>query len=102
MTTKMIEVLDPTTQVVGGELGLAPRTSDLNGKVLGLLDNDKPNFDIFLSRIEELLCQNFKFAEVVRVKKGTGGGGGAALPCPVDDLERFAATCDIAITGMGD
>ncbi|MFC1867482.1 hypothetical protein ACFL0H_05045 [Thermodesulfobacteriota bacterium] len=100
MTTKLIEVLDPTAKAVGVGLEIAPRIDDLNGKVIGLLDNGKPNFDIFLARIEELLCQRFKFSDVVRVSKGGGMSGAARLS--VEQMDNFAAKCDAVVNGMCD
>ena len=99
--TAMIEVLDPTAKTMTVELEIAPRVSDLNGKVLGLLSNGKPNFAIFLSRVEELLGQRFEFAEVVRIDKAVVGSGVAAA-LPVDAMGEFAAKCDVVVNGMCD
>lgn len=101
MTTKQIEVLDPTARAVTVELEIAPRVDGLNGKVLGLLNNGKPNFAIFLARLEELLRQRFKFAEIVHLDKQIVGSGVAA-PLPVAEMEKFAARCDAVINGMCD
>ncbi len=101
MATRLIEVLDPTAKTVSARLEIAPRVDDLNGKVIGLLDNGKANFDIFLARVEELLCQRFKFADIVRVnKKIVGASLGAGLP--TDQIEKFAAKCEVAVNGMCD
>ena len=100
MTTKLIEVLNPTATAVKVGLEIAQRINDLNGKVIGLLDNGKPNFDIFLARIEELLNQRFRFAEIVRAHKGAGISGGA--PLADDQMEKFTAKCDVVINGMCD
>ena len=97
MTTAMIEVLDPTAKTMTVEREIAPRVNDLNGKVIGLLNNGKPNFDIFLSRVEELLCQKFKFAAIVRAQKGLVG-----ISFPTDQMEKFAAECDVVVNGMCD
>ena len=99
MTAKIIEVLNPTAQAESVELEIAPRISDMNGKVIGLLDNGKPNFNIFLSRVEELLCQRFKFAEIVH---GSKGATGAASAFPAEQMEEFVAKCDIVVNGMCD
>ena len=101
MATKMIEVLDPTARTMTVELEIAPRVDDLNGKVIGLLNNGKPNFAIFLSRVEELLSQRFKFAEIVHVDKALAGSG-VAGPLPADEMEKFAARCEVVVNGMCD
>lgn len=97
---KIIEVLNPTAGAIGVQTGMAPHISDLNGKVIGILSNGKTHCDIFLARIEELLCQRFKFAEVVRAKKGAWGA--AATPFPADQVEDFAAKCDVVVNGIAD
>ena len=101
MVTKVIEVLNPTARAVTVEQEIAPRVDDLNGKVIGLLNNGKPNFTIFLSRVEELLSQRFKFAEVVHVDKAIAGSGVAA-PLPADEMEKFAAKVEVVVNGMCD
>jgi len=101
VATKIIEVLNPTATTMTVELEIAPRVDDLNGKVIGLLNNGKPNFAIFLSRVEELLYQRFEFAGIVHVDKGAAGSGaGAGLP--VGEIEKLAAKCDVVVNGMCD
>ena len=100
MRSMIIKVLNPTARPLSVEFEIAPRVDDLNGKVIGLLDNGKPNFDILLDRIEKLLCKRFKIADVVRVGKGGQVGAGAALP--LDQMERLVTKCDAVVNGMGD
>jgi hypothetical protein len=57
-----IDVLDPTAKTTVKPERMAASLNDLNGKVIGLVDNRKPNFDIFLERVEKALCQRFQFA----------------------------------------
>ena len=102
MIAKTIEVLDPTAKPISGaEFEIAPRVDDLNGKVIGLLDNGKPNFSIFLSHVEELLRHRFKPRETVYVDKRVAGDGFAA-PLPAEPLGELAAKCDVVINGMCD
>ncbi len=93
MTTKIINVLDPTAKVIGIEAKIAPRVSDLNGKVIGFLDNAKPNASVFLARVEELLSQRYKFAKVIRVRKSSN---------PTDLAEKLSAKFDAVVNGVGD
>ncbi len=95
MISRIIEVLDPTAQADEQKLKLATRLNDLNGKTLGMLDNSKPNFDLFLDRVEELLRQHYKIAKIVRAKKDGAG-------IPFKDIARFVSGCDAVITGMCD
>ena len=46
--TGMIEILDPTAEDVPEELGISQSLPDLNGKVVGLLENRKYHADAFL------------------------------------------------------
>ena len=97
MTAKTIEVLNPTGRVARMDLAIAPRVDDLNGKTLGLIDNGKPNFGIFLSRVEELLSQKFRFADVIHAKKALTG-----MPLDKDKMEKLVADCDVVVSGMCD
>ncbi|MBI2869361.1 MAG: hypothetical protein HYX96_06005 [Chloroflexi bacterium] len=99
MTPGTIEVLTPVAAVARRRFEPALRLPDLNGKVLGLLDNGKPNFGIFLARVEELLTRRLHLKGVVRVRKE--GGIGVALPIPGDMLDSLSG-CDFVVNGMAD
>jgi hypothetical protein len=74
-----------------------PRFPDLNGKVIGLLDNSKPNNDMLQARFEELLRKEYKIAGVVKRRKLTAQQG-----APRNDLDELAAQTDFVISGLGD
>ena len=99
MTTKYIEVLDPTG--INGEQGIKASSGvgDLNGKTIGFIDNGKPNYDIFLARLMELLSQRFKFAGVVHVRKKEKDTGTALNST---DIEKLVNSCDIILNGICD
>lgn len=96
-TSRTILVLDPTAKANVVEEPLAPRVSALEGLRLGILDNTKPNIDLFEDRLEELLRQRFGFREVLRRRKRTSTDAAAS-----ELLDELAATCDIVINGVGD
>jgi hypothetical protein len=96
---EFIEVLDPTAQTTTRQEQMATGLDDLNGKVIGLVDNRKPNFDIFLERVEKALCQRFRFAEIVRLKKG---GTGATVPMTPAEMDQLAPVCDAVVYGVSD
>jgi len=50
MVTKTITLLDPTSKMRSKELKMAARPSNLEGKIVGFLWNDKPGGDILLDR----------------------------------------------------
>jgi hypothetical protein len=94
-----IDVLDPTAKTTAKQERMATSLNDLNGKVIGLVDNRKPNFDIFLERVENALCQRFQFAEIVRLKKG---GTGATVPLTPEEMKQLAPKCDAVVNGICD
>jgi hypothetical protein len=96
---KYIEVLDPTGVVEQEDMPASAGAGNLDGKVIGLLDNGKPNFDIFLARLEESLSQRFGFAGIMRVKK-TEMDTGTALNSA--DMEKLATNCSIVLNGICD
>ena len=55
----IIEVLDPTGKANLKEHPLAARPASLEGRVMGFLDNTKPNADLFLGRVHELLTAKY-------------------------------------------
>ena len=59
-----IKVLNPSARSVIPQKPLAPRPTSLAGKKVGLLFNTKPNADIFLTRIGEIISVKYKAAEV--------------------------------------
>ncbi len=97
--TDYIDVLDPTAKTTVKQERMATGLDDLNGKVIGFVDNRKPNFDIFLERVENALCAKFHFAVIVHLKKG---GTGATVPMTPEELQRLAPGCDAVICGICD
>lgn len=74
-----------------------PRFPDLRGKVVGLLDNSKPNADKLEERFEELLREKYGVAGVIKRRKISAQQG--ALK---QDLDELAAKADFVISGLGD
>jgi hypothetical protein len=74
-----------------------PPFADLRGKVVGLLDNSKPNADTLEERFEQLLRERFGVAGVVKRRKLTAQQG-----APEDVLDELAAQSDFVISGLGD
>ncbi len=82
-------------------LVLAARPSDLNGKVLGLLDNGKLNADLLINAIAEQLIANFGVREVVRRSKRECRAG-AAGPMSNSIRDEMIDRCDVVIAASGD
>lgn len=88
----------PTPSTETQSFSLTPRQSaDLNGKIVGLLDNTKFNSDRLLDSIGELLQQRYDVEDVVRDRKGYFG-----RPVPDDHARELASRCDVLITATGD
>lgn len=90
-------IVDPLGEARRAQYKVAPRVADLNGKVLGMFDNSKPNFNIFLDRLEEQLRARYALAGVVRMGKETAKRG-----APAATLSKLAREADLIINGMGD
>ena len=63
------DMLDPIGYAGKAEKSLAPRLASLHGTTLALVDIGFPNGNIFLDRIESLLKDRYRVAEVVRHAK---------------------------------
>jgi hypothetical protein len=92
-------VLSPEgkAQTSAAEVAGLPRFADLRGKVVGLLDNSKPNADKLEERFERLLRERFGVAGVVRRRKITAQQG-----APKPYLDELAAQADFILSGLGD
>ena len=97
--TGYIDVLNPTAATNVRQQKMAKSIDGLEGKVIGLVDNRKPNFDIFLQRLERVLCQKFQFAEIVHLKKG---GTGATVPMTPEEMNQLVGKCDAVVYGVAD
>ena len=71
--------------------------SSLAGKVVGFIDNAKPNFDLLADDIGDLLVSKYGVARVVKRRKPS-----ASVPAATDVIAELADTCDVVITGSGD
>ena len=74
-----------------------PQFTDLRGKVVGLLDNSKPNADKLAERFAELLKENYGVAKVITRRKLTAQQG-----APKQYLDELASQADFVISGLGD
>ena len=96
MVERTITVLDPTVGPQAKEVSTSSRVDDLNGKVLGILWNSKPNGDIMLRRIEELLSERFRFADTIWRQKPMAGIPGT------EALQGLVGKADFVINAQGD
>ncbi len=92
-------VLSPEgrAQTSAAKVAAVPRFQDLQGKVVGLLDNSKPNADKLAERFAELLKKEYGVARVISRRKLTAQQG-----APKEYLDELAAQADFVLSGLGD
>ncbi len=71
--------------------------SSLAGKVVGFIDNAKPNFNHLADDLGELLIARYGVKAVIKRRKSA-----ASIPAPPDLLREVSDACDVVITGSGD
>ena len=97
VTTTRLQVLDPTVVPIPDHAVIAARPSTLDGVVVGLLANGKPNSVEILELVQEVLADRYEFKSVIAKNKGN-----ASRPCPPELLQEMADQCDVVITSSGD
>jgi hypothetical protein len=93
----MTKLYDPTAAPTSQATPLAARVSELQGKVIGMLDISKPKGDVFLDRLAERLTAQFQPAEIIRRSKPT-----FARPAPEEVRKELAQKCDLIIEALAD
>ena len=90
-------IFDPTARYADEAQQLRRTLSNLKGKVVGFIDNRKPNFNHLVDDIAELLIAKYGADSVIkRAKPAT------AVPASEAVMKEVAAECDLVITGSGD
>lgn len=92
-----IVILDPcapATTKVATPKGLP---SGLRGKIIGFIDNTKPNFDVLADEMTELLVREYGVAGIVKHRKRAPSM--AATEAMMQELQD---KCDLVIAGSGD
>ena len=100
MTSKAngtIVVLNPTAPPREVRYAMAERLSDIRGKSVGFLWNNKPNGDVLFGRLEEFLRQKYEIAGASYSQKPT-----ASIPASEEVLEQLVASADAVVVGLGD
>lgn len=97
MEERNIVILDPVSLPKIKKLQLNARPKSMAGLRVAVVDNTKPNFNIFMDKIQELLIGKYQVASVARyVKPGRTVGVAASV------VAEIKANYDFAITGLGD
>ena len=90
-----MDVQNPVRSLSNQWKPLSRRPSSLRGCRVGVLDNSKPNADVLLGRLAELLVERHGAASITRWKKP-----GSSRPATmIDEVTRGS---DVVLTGSGD
>lgn len=90
-------VYDPTSPSYSPPRAAPAALDTLAGKVVGFIDNSKPNFEHLAADLGALLKARFGVANVVLHRKRS-----ASMSAGAAALDQLATECDIVITGSGD
>ena len=95
--TQTVLLYDPTAPRHESPSQVQQAMTGLAGKVVGFIDNAKPNFNHLVDDIAELLISRYGVSRVLKRQKRS-----ASVPAPDDVISEFAGQCDLVITGSGD
>jgi hypothetical protein len=95
--TGTIWLFDPRPAQPESAVPVAQALSNLAGKVVGFIDNAKPNFNYLADDLGELLMTKYGVREVLKRQKRA-----PSVPAPEEVYREFAQRCDLVITGSGD
>ena len=90
-----IEILNPRGVFYFEENPIASRLSDIDNRVVGLIDNSKDNANLFLETVLSLISKRNTVGGVLRIRKPAGS-------MPADFTEEFIQKCDYVINAFGD
>jgi hypothetical protein len=94
--TDTLGFIDPTAGTGITPIALAPRSFDLAGTVVGLLDNTKEQGDIILQTVGEVLRAQYGVARVLLRRKEH-----YSKPASVALLDAMAQEVQVAVAAVG-
>ena len=94
---RAMEILDPVGSSIAATRTLAPRPASLQGAVIGVLDNSKPNARVLLDGVARALAAKLGAAEVRTWRKP-----GASIGATRAVLDEMAAVCGAVLTASAD
>ncbi len=95
--TATITLLDPTAPARAQTVAGHHAVGALAGKVIGFIDNAKPNFNFLADDLGELLLARYGVKAIIKRRKSA-----ASIPAPPEMLREVSDACDVVITGSGD
>lgn len=94
---RYIEVLEPVAETKTVRRETAPRLDTLENKIVGFLDNTKPNADVLLRDLAELMTRKFHLANTIQIRKEH-----VMKTAGPEIFDSLAERCDAVITASGD
>jgi hypothetical protein len=93
----MVLVYDPTAPRRTDTRPAGKKLETLAGKVVGFIDNAKPNFNHLVDDLADLLAAQYGVRQVIKRRKRS-----ASVPAPDEVVRELADQCDLVIAGSGD
>lgn len=88
---------DPTATRRDAPGTTGKRLDTLSGKVVGFIDNAKPNFDLLVDDLADLFVTRYGVSRVIKRRKRS-----ASVPAPDEIVRELSGECDVVIAGSGD
>lgn len=95
--TASVLLYDPTAPKPEKATHVRRKLDGLSGKVVGFIDNAKPNFNLLVDDLAELLVARHGVKAVVKLGKRA-----ASMSASEQVYRELAEQCDLVITGSGD
>ena len=89
--------LDPRGGSMHENTGIAQRPGTLDGLVIGLLSNNKPNSEFLLRDVANLVKKQYAVKDVVEANKGSH-----RIPAPAEMIAELADQCDVVIAATAE
>lgn len=89
--------LDPRGASTHSGEGIAARPATLDGKVIGLLSNNKPNSELLLRDVADMIEAEYAVKSVVAANKGSH-----RIPAPAEMIADLADKCDAVIVATAE
>ena len=89
--------LDPRGGSMHEDTGIAQRPDTLDGLVVGLLSNNKPNSELLLRDVANLVKKQYAVKDVVEANKGSH-----RIPAPAEMIAELAEQCDVVIAATAE
>ena len=77
--------------------GIAQRPGTLDGLVIGLLSNNKPNSELLLRDVANLVKKQYAVKDVVEANKGSH-----RIPAPAEMIAELADQCDVVVAATAE